>query len=136
MAGLPAGAPTLDAYRDPSRHDGTRFRYDRTTIAGLPADVYRPCAADAHARLTATAFDDSADRHNISQGRYDPSRATPGDPYSGNVPYRLEGMPVADRLSFYYPSRCFLSTPRTSERAVSEDLRVNRCTVSVTQRRQ
>ena len=34
-----------DAYREPSRHDDVRFRYDTTTIGGLDAEVYRPCAA-------------------------------------------------------------------------------------------
>jgi hypothetical protein len=69
-------------------------------------------ASDAFERLTATTFDDSADRHNISQGLFDPARAAanPTDPYAGNVPYTLGGLPVADRLSFYFPSKCF--TPR------------------------
>ena len=48
-----------------------------------------PAVADqAFRRLTADRFDDYADRHNISQGLYDPARAAahPDDPYAGNVP--------------------------------------------------
>jgi alpha-beta hydrolase superfamily lysophospholipase len=56
------------------------------------------------ARLTATTFDDSADVHSIGAGVYDPSAADPSDPYSGNVPYKIAGIPVADAVSFYYQS--------------------------------
>ncbi len=67
-------------------------------------------AEAAFARLTADTFDDSADRHNISQGFWDTTQAAlTGDPVlGGNVPYRIAGMPVADRLSFYHRSVCFL----------------------------
>jgi pimeloyl-ACP methyl ester carboxylesterase len=63
-------------------------------------------AGEARRRLTADRFDGSADRHNISQGRFDPAKlaAGGGDLYAGNVPYEIEGMPVADRLSFYFRS--------------------------------
>ena len=43
---LPLDEPGADAYRDPALHDDVRFRFDTTTIAGMPAEVYRPCAAD------------------------------------------------------------------------------------------
>jgi dienelactone hydrolase len=79
-------------------------------------------------RLTASAFDDSADRHNISQGIFDPARAAAAsDPYAGNVPYHIAGLPVADRLSFYFLSKCFLTPPGSSERVISNDLRANGC---------
>ncbi len=70
-------------------------------------------AENAFTRLTAMKFDDSADRHNISQGFWDTQQAAlRGDPqFGGNVPYRIAGMPVADRLSFYHRSVCFLSLP-------------------------
>jgi len=86
-------------------------------------------ARDAFERLTASVFDDSADRHNISQGFYDATRATAaGDPYAGNVPYRIKGMPVANRMSFYFPSKCYLSVPGAEGlRAVSEDMRAKGC---------
>lgn len=85
-------------------------------------------AEDAFARLTATEFDDSYDRHNISQGYYDPAQqVTSADPYGGNVPYLLEGMPVADRLSFYYLSKCSLTDPATGTLVGSEDLRSEAC---------
>jgi dienelactone hydrolase len=83
---------------------------------------------DAFERLTAARFDDSADRHNISQGFYDPARAAAGDPYAGNVPYRINGMPVANRMSFYFPSKCYLSVPGAEGlRAASEDMRARGC---------
>lgn len=53
-------------------------------------------AADARGRLTAEAFDDSADASAIGTGRWDPAE--------GNVPYEIAGIPIEDRLSFYYRS--------------------------------
>ena len=85
-------------------------------------------AAGAYARLTAPVFGDSADRHNISQGFFDPAAAaSAADPYAGNVPYAIEGTPVADRLSFYYRSKCDLSVPGSPGRAVSQDIRALGC---------
>src|SRR3954452_11945859 len=49
-------------------------------------------------RLTATKFDGSADAHSIGTGVYDPSAADPTDPYSGNVPYKIAGITVADAV--------------------------------------
>jgi hypothetical protein len=86
-------------------------------------------AWEAYARLTARVVDDSADRHNLSQGFWDPVLAlTSGDPlYGGNVPYTIEGMPVADRLSFYFASKCDIGVPGGVGRARSEDMRLNGC---------
>lgn len=86
-------------------------------------------AGDAFARLTATSFDSSADLHNIGQGFWDPLQAgTSGDPlYGGNVPYTIGGMPTADRMSFYYRSKCFLTVPGTSDRIAADDIRTNGC---------
>ena len=53
-------------------------------------------AADARERLTAEVFDDSADASAIGTGRWQPG--------VGNVPYRIAGIPVAERLSFYLRS--------------------------------
>ncbi|HEX8075483.1 MAG TPA: hypothetical protein VF545_10930 [Thermoleophilaceae bacterium] len=87
-------------------------------------------AQDAFRRLTAREFDDSADRHNISQGFYDPARAAAaGDPYAGNVPYRIEGMPTANRMSFYFPSKCHITAPGDGSRLSSEDMRKEGCPV-------
>jgi len=87
-------------------------------------------ARDAYRRLTAPVFDGSADRHNISQGHYDAAAATAaGDPYAGNRPYRLAGLPVRDRLSFYFRSRCALHDPATGALATSDDLRETACAV-------
>jgi hypothetical protein len=85
-------------------------------------------ARDAFRRLTASTFDGSIDRHNISQGLYDKAAATAaGDPYAGNRPYTLEGQPVRDRLSFYFASRCSLTEPGTGAKATSDDLRGKGC---------
>jgi hypothetical protein len=76
--------------------------------------AYRQAIAqEAAERLTATVIDGSADRHNISQGYWDPLLAVmSGDPmYGGNVPYSIAGQPVADRLSFYHRSVCYVSVP-------------------------
>lgn len=85
-------------------------------------------AADAFRRLTAAEFDGAADVHNISQGLFDPLQAAQsGDPYGGNVPYALDGMPVADRLSFYFRSKCFISPPDGSDRRYQPDMRAEGC---------
>jgi alpha-beta hydrolase superfamily lysophospholipase len=55
-------------------------------------------------RLTATKFDDSADKTSIGAGTYDPTQVDPTDPYSGNVPYTIAGIDVANAVSFYYQS--------------------------------
>lgn len=102
----------------------TRAWMDRYVRGLTEPDV----AADAFSRLTAATFDDSADVLNISQGTYDPvAAAAAGDPYAGNVPYTLSGLPVADRLSFYYLSKCFLTVPGSELRAVSDDIRSDGC---------
>ena len=86
-------------------------------------------ATAAFARLTASSFDGSADLHNFGQGFWDPVQAaTSGDPlYGGNVPYTIAGMAVADRVSFYYLSKCFLTDPATSVRHSSDDIRADGC---------
>jgi dienelactone hydrolase family protein len=87
-------------------------------------------AERAFKRLVATRFDASADRHNISQGFYDPAAAAehPADPYAGNVPYKINGLPVADRYSFYFRSKCFIRAPgRAGARFASENMRTEGC---------
>jgi dienelactone hydrolase len=68
-------------------------------------DRYLKRSAGALARLTATRFDGSADVHYISGGTFDPATAS-------NVPYRIGGQPVADRLSFHFRSGYFLDGGR------------------------
>ncbi len=81
----------------------------------------RPALArDAYRRLVASTFDRSADVHALSTGSYD---------VEGNHPHLVEGMPVCDRLSFYFRSRLAVSSPASNERADSEDLR-RRCAVT------
>lgn len=102
----------------------TRAWMDRYVRGLTEPDV----AADAFGRMTASTFDDSADVLNMSQGTYDPAAAAAaGDPYAGNVPYTIAGLPVADRLSFYYLSKCFLTIPGTQIRATSDDIRSEGC---------
>jgi dienelactone hydrolase len=55
-------------------------------------------------RLTAKTFDDSVDQYAIGAGVYDATAADPTDPFSGNVPYKIKGIKVADAVSFYYRS--------------------------------
>ncbi len=55
-------------------------------------------------RLVATRFDDSSDVHSIGAGTFDAAAASGGDVEAGNVPNRIGGLAVADRLSFYYLS--------------------------------
>jgi dienelactone hydrolase len=74
-------------------------------------------------RLTARAFDDSADRHSIGAGVYDPQAANPTDPFSGNVPYKINGIKVADAVSFYYRSAYALHDPKTGQPRTCADMR-------------
>jgi hypothetical protein len=118
----------------PSQLSGNRFAeavtvyytlawFDRYVRGRTEPEV----AADAFERLTAPAFDDSADRHNISQGTFDPDLASSTDPYAGNVPYGITGLRVADRLSFYFRAKCSLTVPGSSDIVVSTDLRTEGC---------
>ena len=50
-------------------------------------------------RLHAERFDASADVSSIGTGAWDPAH--------GNEPYKIAGEPMADHLSFYYPSDLF-----------------------------
>jgi len=64
---------------------------------------------EACRRLTASTFDRFADIHEMGTGRYDPTRANPKDPESGNVVATVGGMPVPDRLSYLFASSLFLA---------------------------
>ncbi len=66
-------------------------------------------------RLTAKAFDGSVDKTSIGAGTYDPTKADPTNPYAGNVPYLIKGIPVADAVSFYYRSAYSLRDPGTGK---------------------
>jgi dienelactone hydrolase len=74
-------------------------------------------------RLTAKTFDGSADAHSIGAGVYDPQAADPSDPYSGNVPYAIKGITVADAVSFYYRSSYALHDPKTNQTHTCADMR-------------
>ena len=76
-------------------------------------------------RLTAKTFDDSADKHSIGAGVYDPTAAAadPGNRFAGNVPYKIKGIKVADAVSFYYLSEYTLTDPHGNKRVVCADVR-------------
>jgi hypothetical protein len=74
-------------------------------------------------RLTATKFGDSVDRTSIGAGVYDPAKADPTDPYSGNQPYMIEGIPVKDAVSFYYLSAYALHHPKSGRLVACRDMR-------------
>ena len=74
-------------------------------------------------RLTATKFDDSADVHSIGAGVFDATAHDPADPYSGNIPYEIAGIPVPDAVSFYYLSQYSLRDPQNHHLATCGDMR-------------
>jgi hypothetical protein len=76
-------------------------------------------------RLTATTFDNSADVHSIGAGVFDPQAASPTDPFSGNVPYRIAGIPVTDAVSFYYQSEYALHDPNGGGLNTCVDMRAS-----------
>lgn len=111
-------------YAEPVTVYYTLAWFDRYVRGATEPDV----ASDAFERLTTTEFDDSADRHNISQGVFDPELAAEStDPFAGNVPYSIGGLPVADRLSFYFRAKCSLTVPDSSETVVADDIRAEGC---------
>lgn len=68
-------------------------------------DRYLKGADEALRRLVASEFDGSADVHYISGGRFDPATGA-------NLPARIGGQPVRDRLSFHFRSAYFLAAGR------------------------
>lgn len=76
-------------------------------------------------RLTATKFDKSADAHSTGAGIFDAQLAAahPTDPFAGNVPYKIAGIPVADAVSFYYQSEYALRDPRNRRLKTCVDMR-------------
>ncbi|HVA76078.1 MAG TPA: hypothetical protein VNF71_16105 [Acidimicrobiales bacterium] len=79
-------------------------------------DYYLRHDASGFQRLVATTFDSSADAHAIGAGAYSPTAAAadPTDPAAGNQPYLIAGLPVANRVSFYYESEYSLASPAGS----------------------
>lgn len=121
---VPGTATGGNRYAEPVTVYYTLAWFDRYVRGATEPEV----AADAFERLTATEFDDSADRHNISQGIFDPDLAAEStDPFADNVPYRIGGLSVADRLSFYFRAKCSLTVPGSSETVVSNDVRADGC---------
>ena len=75
------------------------------TLAWFDAYLKRGGARDGLLRLTADRFDDSADVHSISGGRFDPATQR-------NVPAVIAGQPVVDRLSHHFRSGWWLAGGR------------------------
>jgi len=71
----------------------------------------RDGANDALSRLTATdTFDASADVYSIGTGFFEPLQAkNAGSVEAGNVPIKIAGISIRNRLSFWYPTRYFLN---------------------------
>ena len=78
-------------------------------------DYYLRHQSAAFDRLVATSFDGSSDAHSIGAGGYSPT--------TGNVPWTIAGLPVADRLSFYYESEYALTPPGGHTQATCVDMR-------------
>jgi dienelactone hydrolase len=108
-----AGVDTMKiALRAATHLDFTEFPQANGSRHGVATAFYytlawfdRYLSGGPVGRLIATRFDDSADVHNISGGRYDPATG-------GNLPARIAGQPVADRLSFHFRSAYFLDGGR------------------------
>ena len=89
--------------------------FDRYVRGATESDVAR----DAFERLTATTFDDTADRHNISQGIFDPARAAASPtPMPAMSPTASPGCPSRiDCRTSSGPSASSPSPARTSGRS-------------------
>ncbi len=86
-------------------------------------DLHLKGDRSAYKRLTATSFDDSADTDSIGAGVYDETAIDPTDPYSGNVPYKIAGVSVANAVSFYYQSAYTFHNPKTGAVSTCVDMR-------------
>ena len=100
--GRPGGG-TFSTYGEMVESYYTLAWFDRYLKGANDAGV----AADARRRLTAIGtFDGSVDVHSIGTGFFDPAQAAAGgSAEAGNVPITIEGFPVCNRISFYYPTR-------------------------------
>ena len=82
-------------------------------------DRYLKRDRTAMQRLVARSFDDSADRHSISTGRFDPFTQS-------NVPPVIGGQPVVDRLSFTFRSGYWLERGRKACESMRDGCRRKR----------
>jgi dienelactone hydrolase len=76
---------------------------------------------DACRRLTARTFDESTDVHEIGVGRYDAQRAI-------NVPWKVGGQPVENRLSYHFASGYYLAGGAVQNYDIRNDERRENCT--------
>jgi hypothetical protein len=112
---------TYVPYVLPASELGERFAF-YYTLAWF--DRYLRGDSAGFNRLIATRYDTSADVHSIGAGIYSAAKASahPTDPYAGNVPYTIDGIPVANSVSFYYESEYSLTGP-SGGRVMCSDLR-------------
>jgi predicted dienelactone hydrolase len=75
---------------------------------------------EACRRLTARVFDDFADVHEFGTGRYDPERAV-------NVPWKIGGQRVENRLSYHFASGYFLGGGAVQNHDLRDDDTRARC---------
>ena len=102
---------TYVPYILPASRLGERVAYHYTQAW---FDRYLRGSDAAFDRLVAARFDGSADAHSIGAGTYAPPLK--------NVPYKIKGLKVAERVSFYYDSAYSLTAP-DGGRAQCADLR-------------
>jgi len=90
-------------------------------------DRYLRGSSAAYDRLVAQTFDNSSDVHSIGGGTYDraAAAANPTDTTAGNVPYKIQGFPVTNRLSVYYDSEYSLTPPGGASKATCLDMRAS-----------
>ncbi len=98
-------------YAEPGKDTNTRYgmaALNYFTLAWLEYQLRGPddpaVAVEACSRLASDVFDTFADRYEVGVGRFDPGLASPGDTASGNSPWTVGGLTVADRLSFTFAS--------------------------------
>jgi dienelactone hydrolase len=93
-------------------------------------DRYLKGGSGGFNRLVATSFDGSADRSSIGAGDFSQAKAlaNPTDPTAGNVPYKIEGMTIANALSFYYGSAYSLTSPAGGKWACTDMRDASTCT--------
>jgi len=107
----------------PASRLGERFA-SHYTVAWFDRYLKQKHKRKAFDRLTTTTFGGKADSTSIGAGDFstDQALAEPTNPAAGNAPYKIEGMEVANALSFYYGSAYSLTDPKTDETAACADM--------------
>ena len=125
-SGGKAGEPTF-AY---SRYEQEVLVYYTVAwlVRYLRGSTDRWSARSGLRRLIARRFIASIDSSSIGTGTFDPAKAkAAGNVLAGNVPIKIAGWPVADRLSFYYLSHYQLEGGRLRCTDMREGLLTGGC---------